>query len=136
MAPDGVLITNDDTLSVEDAAMAYKGLLVIERCFRSLKTTQIKMRPMYHWLPRRIEAHVKLCVLALLIERVAARDSDQSWPRLREALDRVQATEFHTDSHRFFRRNDLPDEARTILAKLAIKPPKQVLAVDQLAPQV
>ncbi len=129
-----VLITNDDTLSVEDAATAYKGLLVIERCFRSLKSTQIKMRPMFHWLPRRIEAHVKLCVLALLIERVAARDCEQSWPRLREALDRVQATEFHTDSHRFFRRNDLPDEARKILAKLAIKRPKQVLAIEDLTP--
>ena len=29
------------------------------------------MTPMYHWLPRRIETHVRLCVLALLIERVA-----------------------------------------------------------------
>ncbi len=128
-----VLITNDDTLSVEDAATAYKGLLVIERCFRSLKSTQIKMRPMFHWLPRRIEAHVKLCVLALLIERIAARDCEQSWPRLREALDRVQATEFHTASHRFFRRNDLMDEARRTLAKLAIKRPRQVLAVEDLA---
>jgi transposase len=128
-----VLITNDDTLSVEDAATAYKALLVVERCFRSLKSTQIKMRPMFHWLPRRIEAHVKLCVLALLIERVVARDCERSWPRLREALDRVQATEFHTASHRFFRRNDLPDEAGKILAKLAIKPPRQVLAVEDLA---
>ncbi len=35
-----VLITNDDTITVEDAAQGYKGLLVIERCFRSLKRTQ------------------------------------------------------------------------------------------------
>ncbi|MDX9786254.1 MAG: hypothetical protein RBT11_05750 [Desulfobacterales bacterium] len=49
---------------MEDAASGYKVLMVIERCFRSLKRTQIKMMPMYHRASRRIEAHVKICVLA------------------------------------------------------------------------
>ena len=49
-----VLITNDDTLSIEDAAVAYKSLLVIERCFRSLKRGQIHLGPMYHRLSQRI----------------------------------------------------------------------------------
>jgi transposase len=66
-----VLETNDDTISLEDAALGYKGLLVIERCFRTLKRTQIKMMPMHHWAPRRIATHVKICVLALLLERIA-----------------------------------------------------------------
>jgi hypothetical protein len=76
-----VLETNDDTISLQDAASGYKGLLVIERCFRSLKRTQIKMTPMFHWLPHRIEAHVRICVLALLIERVAELACAQSWFR-------------------------------------------------------
>jgi hypothetical protein len=42
-----VLETNDDTINLEDAACGYKGLMIIERCFRSLKRTQIKMSPMY-----------------------------------------------------------------------------------------
>ena len=29
----------------------------------------LRMRPVYHWKPHRIEAHIKLCVLALLLER-------------------------------------------------------------------
>ncbi|MBC2710217.1 MAG: IS1634 family transposase [Desulfosarcina sp.] len=66
-----VIETNDDTISLEDAARGYKGLMVIGRCFRSLKRTQIKMTPMYHWASRRIETHVKICVLALMIERSA-----------------------------------------------------------------
>ena len=36
-----VLQTNDDTITVEDAAAGYKGLLVIERAFRTLKNTKI-----------------------------------------------------------------------------------------------
>ena len=46
-----VIETNDDTLTPpEDAASAYKGLMVIERCFRTLKTTQLKLEPVYHRL--------------------------------------------------------------------------------------
>lgn len=42
-----VLQTNDDTITLDAAAAAgYKGLLVIERCFRALKRTRIKMEPM------------------------------------------------------------------------------------------
>lgn len=128
-----VLITNDDTLSVEDAAQAYKGLLVIERCFRTLKTTQIQMRPMFHWVRRRIEAHVKLCILALLIERVAVRACGESWARLRRTLDRLQVTEFETPTHRFFRRNDVPNAARRVLKKLEVSVPKTVVAVESEA---
>ncbi len=53
-----VIETNDDTITLQDAANGYRGLLVIERRFRSLKRTQIKMMPMYHWAPRRIETHL------------------------------------------------------------------------------
>jgi hypothetical protein len=34
-----VLTTNDDTLSVADIALGYKGMWIIEACFRKLKTT-------------------------------------------------------------------------------------------------
>ena len=127
-----VLLTNDDSLSVEDAALAYKGLLVIERCFRTMKRTQIQLTPMYHWLPRRIEAHVKICVLALLIERVATRETRQSWRRTRQALMAVQATEYRSDSFRFFRRNELEPGAKELLANLAIPVPKPILGVEPL----
>ncbi len=89
-----VLETNEDTISLEDAARGYKGLMVIERCFRSLKRTQIKMTPMYHWLSRRIEAHVKICVLALMIERLAERACDQPWYKILRSLETLQVTKF------------------------------------------
>lgn len=126
-----VLITNDDTLTVEDAALGYKGLLVIERCFRSLKRTQIKMGPMYHWLPHRIEAHVKICVLALLIERIAELRCGRPWLRIRTILSRLQATEFRTPSAVFFRRNVPTVELRQLLKSLEVSMPKAVLGVTQ-----
>lgn len=124
-----VLETNDDTISVEDAAHGYRGLMVIERCFRSLKRTQIRMMPMYHWLPHRIEAHVKICVLALLIERMAEIKCGQPWSRIRSVLSKIQATEFETPGHVFFQLNELPKGAKTILEKLAISRPKRVMGI-------
>ncbi len=128
-----VLITNDDTLTIDDAANGYKGLLIIERCFRALKRTRIKMGPMYHWLPRRIEAHVKICVLALLIERVAELRCNQPWGRIRDTLMSLQATEFQTPSTVFFQRNEPTEKQRQIMKSLNISMPKPVLGIAQRA---
>lgn len=127
-----VLITNDDTLSVEDAAVAYKSLLVIERCFRSLKRGQIQLGPMYHRLSQRIEAHVKICVLALLIQRVVEHTMGASWFPLRHELNGLQAIEFRTATHQFFHRTEPAPELKRLFKKLEISMPNQVLAVHPL----
>lgn len=127
-----VLETNDDTISLEDAALGFKGLLVIERCFRSLKRTQIKMMPMYHWAARRIETHVKICVLALLIERVAERECGQPWSRIRLNLAKLQATEFQNDQHSFFQINSAPEACRELMKKLATRLPTKVFGIKTL----
>lgn len=122
-----VLQTNDDTITVDDAAAGYKGLLVIERCFRALKQTRIKMEPMYHWLPHRIEAHVKICVFALLIERVAEIWCKRPWPQIKLTLDTLQATEFHTPKNQFFQCNEASPDVLKVLKCLDISRPKVVL---------
>jgi transposase len=89
-----VLTTNDDTLSVADIALGYKGMWIIEACFRKLKTTGLGMRPMFHWTPRRIVAHVKLCVLALMIQRAAEIAAGAPWSQLVDALERLKAVRY------------------------------------------
>lgn len=124
-----VLQTNDDTITVEDAAAGYKGLLVIERAFRTLKSTRIRMEPIYHWLPKRIEAHVKLCVFSLLIERVAELKCKQPWSQIRRMLSALQATEFHTPNFQFFQRNEPSSELVLTFKSLEIPMPKSVLSI-------
>jgi transposase len=127
-----VIQTNDDTLTPEDAACAYKNLSVIERCFRTLKSTQLKLEPVYHRLSRRLEAHVKICVMALLIERFAELACEQPWSRIRPVLSRFQATEVHTSSHLFFRRNEPSSALMNLMKKLAIPLPNSVLSISPL----
>jgi len=128
-----VIETNDDTISLEDAARGYKGLMTIEQCFRSLKRTQIKMTPMYHWASRRIEAHVKICILALLIQRIAEKECGMSWHHIRRKLEKVQITEFFHLNFRVLMRNELSPEVNNILKSLNIKQPKKVIGLSETA---
>ena len=124
-----VLLTNDDTISIEDAASGYKSLMVIERCFRTLKRTRIKMEPLHHWLPRRIETHVKICVLALLIERVIELQCAQPWAKIREILHTLKVSEFTTATMQFFQRNEASPKVSHSFKTLKIPLPKQVLSI-------
>jgi len=131
-----VIETNDDTISLEDAARGYKGLMTIERCFRTLKRTQIKMTPMYHWAPRRIEAHVKVCVLALLIQRIAEMECGMSWHHIRRELEQLQITEFFHLNYRVLMRNELSVKTIKILNSLKIKQPKKVINLLEASEKV
>jgi hypothetical protein len=58
----------DKTLAAENVVGAYKRLARVERAFRSLKTVDLHIRPIHHWLAPRVRAHVFLCMLASHIE--------------------------------------------------------------------
>lgn len=127
-----VLQTNDDTISINDAAAGYKSLMVIERCFRTMKRAQINIMPVWHRLSQRIEAHVKICVLALLIERAAEHLTKKSWQNMHPILRRLQATRFKTDTHDFFERNAIDSELCELLKSLQIPVPKKILEVNPI----
>jgi Transposase DDE domain len=65
-----VLRTNvpAETLSAPEAVSAYKSLAHVERAFRSLKTVDLDLRPVFHWTAPRVRAHVLLCMLAYYLE--------------------------------------------------------------------
>ncbi len=55
-------------MSAEDAVRSYKSLSQVERAFRSLKTVDLKVRPIRHRLEQRVRAHIFLCMLAYYVE--------------------------------------------------------------------
>ena len=71
-ALDGIYVvrTNLPKKALNDAAAvgAYKSLARVERAFRSLKTVDIHLRPIFHWTAPRVRAHVLLCMLAYHVE--------------------------------------------------------------------
>ena len=55
-------------LSTEDTVRSYKSLSQVERAFRSMKTMDLKVRPIHHRLEDRVRAHIFLCMLACYVE--------------------------------------------------------------------
>ncbi len=55
-------------LTAEQTVASYKALCRVERAFRSLKTVDLEIRPVFHWRAPRVRAHVLLCMLAFYVE--------------------------------------------------------------------
>jgi len=71
-ATDGIYVvrTSLPAETLDDAATvrSYKSLALVERAFRCIKTVDLHVRPVYHWLADRVRAHVLLCMLAYYLE--------------------------------------------------------------------
>ncbi|HEY3435467.1 MAG TPA: transposase [Solirubrobacterales bacterium] len=129
-----VVTTNDDSLTAEDAALGYKGAWIIEACFRKMKTTGLAIRPVYHWSPRRIVAHVKLCVLALQLQRAAELRTGLPWARLAHELAALKAVCYRTEARTIVQRTRIGPALAETLKKLGVSRPKQLLAVSEPSP--
>lgn len=84
------------------------------------------MTPMYHWATKRIESHVKICMLALLIERIAELECGKPWQQIKRVLDDLQITKLFNLNYRVLMRNELCSKTRNMLKLLKIKPPKKI----------
>ena len=117
-----LLSTSDDTLSAEDVALGYKQLMEVERAFRTLKTT-LELRPIFHRKDERIRSHVLLCSLALLLVRIAERETGETWDRIRPVMERCHLGEFSSKDGRILRRTELTADQVNILNRLKIAAP-------------
>lgn len=97
-ALDGLYIirtsVNAERMDSETCVRTYKSLAQVERAFRSLKTMDLKVRPIHHRLENRVRAHIFLCMLAYYVEwhmREAWRelmfaDEDQAAKQVRDPV--------------------------------------------------
>jgi transposase len=126
-----VVTTNDDTLEAEDVALGYTSMMLIEGCFRRMKTTGLQTRPIYHWRPHRIIAHVKLCVLALLLQRAAEIRCQQTWRTIRHTLDQLKVVRYRLHGKTILQSTRVTAPMAEILQTLGIPLPKKILEVSQ-----
>ena len=126
-----VLLTNDDTLTPEDVGLGYKAMMLIEACFRRMKTTGLRIRPVYHWTAHRITSHVKLCVLALLLQRATELRTGDTWRNSRSVLDELKAVRYRVHETTIVQSTRLTPPAAALLKKLQVPPPKRLLAVER-----
>ena len=121
-----LLRTSDHSLTATEIAEAYKALFEAERGWRDLKTG-IDLRPVFHYKDQRIQAHVQLCWLALLLMRTAELATGDTWRNLRDELDRLHLVTMGTSDGHLAQRGQLTAGQRGILTALELPTPPRMV---------
>ena len=100
-------------------ALGYKQLMRVEQAWRTLKSG-LKMRPVFHWAPHRIHAHIALTVLALLLERVAEEACGDTWRNIRDDLQQIKLAQLSGPNGTVWQVTEPRPEARNRLKSLEI----------------
>ena len=128
-----VITSNDDTLTAEDLALGYKQLMRVEQCWRQLKSG-LRMRPVFHYRPWRIQAHVTISVLALLLERVAEIRVGDTWRNIAARLEQIKVVEYDRGEVRVRQTTELRREAEALLHQLRVPLPPKLHSVESAPP--
>lgn len=134
---DGLLgvTTNLKEINAEQVLAQYRSLWQIEACFRVNKH-DLKMRPIYHWTPHRVQAHVAICFMAFvcvkyLEYRLSVQSKGMSPEVIRQSLLQVQASTLY-DRHfkkSFILPSQVSREAKEIYRVMGIKIPNQPVVI-------
>lgn len=133
------VITSDvspERLSKEELVDNYKRLQHIEAAWRQMKTVQLEIRPVWHWKPDRVRAHVFLCMLAYLVQHEMMRrlkplfdtngqGKDRQWTfeAILGRLSSLREEEREIEGHPFFTYTRPDPEQAEILRLLGVQYP-------------
>ena len=124
-----VVHSNDDTLSAEDMALGYKQQQRVEQAWRSMKSG-LDMRPVHHWAPHRIHAHIAITVLSLLLERAIEHAAQDTWRNIRDDLKQIQLAQLSSPNGTVWQVTDPRPDTSKRLKELQIPPPKPMLDLN------
>ena len=125
------LMTNIENISPLEALGSYRGLWQIEQTFRIAKTN-LEIRPVFHYTPRRIKAHFIICYISLaLVRYVEFNLKNHScylpYEQLHLMLDKMRKIEIIDSNNMLFELSEnLPTELHQIYKALKIAWPKKI----------
>ena len=126
------LLTNAAKLTATEAVEAYFTLQEVERAFREIKDF-LKLRPIYHWTDRRVQAHIFACVLAYLLERslsyrLRTAGVDLSARKALDFVSRIHAVENTLGDRTLWTVSRAAPLAQQALSAVGIEPLPAILA--------
>jgi transposase len=116
-----LLVTSSD-LRPREVEDAYRELKVIEQFFADLKHL-VSIRPVYHTADRRVEGHVFVCVLALLLKKLIDRGLGTSGNQAIKELKRIKMIKCRIGKESVFISTKLTKTQKSIFQKLGIEEP-------------
>jgi transposase len=116
-----LLITNTN-IEANKAMKEYKQLQTVENAFDELKNF-LGIRPIYHWKPRRVKAHIFVCVLSFLVECMIEKFIKQTARTAINELKTIQVVDIETKTVKKKLVSEISEECEDILKKLKIPIP-------------
>lgn len=139
------IVTSELNMDEKEIIDKYHGLTQIEEQFRTMKST-LETRPLYVRTPEHIEAHLLICLIALIILRIIQKKiiasgqietkEDIYWTtglngnRIQEALNRWQVDLMPNELYRFLNIED--EDLKIILKAFEINIPKKLFTIGEL----
>jgi len=138
------IVKTDTELPLAEVIRQYKNLQRVENAFDDMKHL-LRLRPIRHYAPPRVEGHVLICVLAYLLARVMELRLAQAgvkwidhigrrqktYPmtagRALDLLDEVRAVEVQLDGQRVDQLTRIGPKARPILQAFGVMPEQRIL---------
>lgn len=122
----GISVSDDAGISYLEALSLYRGLWRVEEAFRVGKCT-LQTRPIFHWTPMRIRAHVLLCFLTLYMERylellLRRRNTPLTPDRIRYAISQIHSVKFRdkVSGKQAVMDSVIPEDGKKIYEALAL----------------
>ena len=98
----------------------------MEHAWRRLKSG-LQLRPLYHWAPHRIHAHVAITVLSLLLERIAEQACGDTWRNIRDDLKQIKLAQLSSPNGTVWQVTEPAPGALKRLKSLGISKPAPIL---------
>ena len=119
---------SDDNMKAEDISSAYHHLWKIEESFRTMKSL-FEVRPIFHWTSHRIQGHVLLNFILLVMEhnlllKLRNNNSPLSHQNIRDAINKMQKSVLQLGNKNINSYAPSSQEQKDILAALNINLPK------------
>ncbi len=109
----------------------YKELGTVERAFDKIKNS-LEIRPIYHYKPSRVRAHIFLCVLGLLVHEVIEKLSGETAEKVLKRLKRIHLTKLKTPEISRKKLTQLNSRQKAIFEKLETEPPQELKIQEDL----
>jgi transposase len=119
------ILCSDPETSIEEIIEVYKDKDKVEKAFRVIKS-YIHVRPIRHWKPQRVKAHVFLCVIAYLIQKVLEYKYDKEQKTtaqtLLHELNGIKKIIYAANENQYEKLTTMNDNQIEILKKLSYFP--------------
>lgn len=139
------IVTSELNMEATEVIDKYHGLTQIEEQFRTMKST-LETRPLYVRTPEHIEAHLLICLIALIMLRIIQKrilssnqiptSEDMYWTtglngkRIQVALNKWQVDLMPNELYRFMNIED--EDLKIILKAFEINIPKKLFTIGEL----